>query len=392
MAPDSVDGKPAQATSKKETGPPTGAFLYSLGLLILEIILPVVLAGGALWFLFRNFNLWQMNRTLALVLFAVGLVVISFMLGIFLDMITSSKRKGYQKQGVKFASGALTQLVKFALGGVVLPLALFTIAILVNTPVGGTAMELFIRTSQPPVQTSPSEQIASLVFQARDPLTQMLGIRALAGLHTSRGLGQLVRVLNEGGDYLCDAGVFDTLSKAIASYGVDAKGPLLDSFNKVAPSLRSKSTGLSDELFGRYFAGSFVSLRNEIKNQNENPANQETQFAQIDAAEAQLKKTLADLRVERFKAASGDLRLDLVLRTFLSMNLSQDAELLHFAKTVAVDASYPGTVRGDVLLLIGKLGGTDELTVLCSHLQTNDRLLQVRALEAIIALQSKKPK
>jgi hypothetical protein len=74
------------------------------------------------------------------------------------------------------------------------------------------------------------------------------------------------------------------------------------------------------------------------------------------------------------------------------MNLSQDADLLHFAKTVAADVSYPGTVRGDALLLIGKLGGTDELTVLCSHLQTNNRLLQVRALEAIIALQSKKPK
>jgi len=392
MAPDSVEGKPAQPISKKETGPLTGAFLSSLGLLILEIILPVVLAGGALWFLFRNFNLWQMNRTLALVLLAVGLVVISFMLGIFLNMITSSKLKGYRKQGVKFASGALTQLVKFALGGVVLPLALFAMAILVNTPVGGTAMDLFIRTSQPPVQTSPSEQIASLVIQARDPFTQMLGVQALAGLHSSRGLAQLVRVLNEGSDFLCDAGLFEALSKAIASYGVQAKGPLLDAFNKVAPSFRSKSTGLSDDLFARYFAGSFVSLRNEIENQNEDPANQKTRIAQVDAAEAQLKKTLAELRIERFKAASGDLRLDLVLRAFLSMNLSQDADLLHFAKTVAADASYPSTVRGGALLLIGKLGSTDEFTILYTYLQIDNRLLQARALEAIITLQAKKLK
>jgi hypothetical protein len=47
MAPDSVDGNPAQATSKKETGPPTAAFLYSLSFLILEIILPVVIASGS---------------------------------------------------------------------------------------------------------------------------------------------------------------------------------------------------------------------------------------------------------------------------------------------------------------------------------------------------------
>jgi hypothetical protein len=77
--------------------------------LILEIILPVILASGALWFLFGNFNLWQMNRGLALVLLAVGLVVISFMLGIFLDRITSSKRKKYRKQGVKSADNRVLQ-------------------------------------------------------------------------------------------------------------------------------------------------------------------------------------------------------------------------------------------------------------------------------------------
>jgi hypothetical protein len=392
MAQDSVEGKPAQATSKRKTGPRAGALLSSLCLLILEIILPVGIASGVLWFLFRSYNLWQMNRTLALVLFAVGLVLISFILSIALDRITSSKRKAHLKQGVKLANGPLTQLAKFALGGVVLPLALFTTAILVNTPLGGTAMDLFVRTSQPETHAGPSEQIVSLVIQARDPLTRTLGIQALAGLHSSRGLGQLIRVLNEGGDVLRDAGLFDVLSKAIASYGVEAKGPLLDSFNKVAPSFRGKSTSFSDDLFVWYFASSFVSLRTEIKDQNKNAANQETRLAQIDGAEAQLKKTLEDLRVERFMAASGDPRLDLILRTFLSMNLSQDADLLHFAKTVAADASYPDTVRGNAFLLIGKLGSTDEFAFLYKYLQTDIRLLQARALEAIITLQTKKPK
>ncbi len=79
-----------------------------------------------MWFLFRNFNLWHLNRTLALVLFAVALVAISFVLGILLDAISASMRKGYRKQGVKFGSGPRIRLVKFALGWVVLPLALFT--------------------------------------------------------------------------------------------------------------------------------------------------------------------------------------------------------------------------------------------------------------------------
>jgi hypothetical protein len=314
------------------------------------------------------------------------------MLSIVLDMITSSKRKGYRKKGVKFAGGARTQLVKFALGGIVLPLALFAVAILVKVPVGGTAVDFFIRTSQPPAQITPSQQIGSLVMQDSDPFTKMLGIQALAGLHSSQGLGQLIRLLNEGSELLRDAGLFQALSKAIASYGVQAKGPLLDAFNKVAPSLRSNSTGPSDDLFTRYFAGSFGSLRNEMKNHNEDLADQEPQLAQVDAAEAQLRKTLAGLRVERLKAASGDLRLDLVLRTFLSMNLSRDSGLLHFAKKVAGDASYAGTVRGDALLLIGKLGSSDEFAVLYTYLKAGNRFLQQCALEAIIALQAEKPK
>jgi hypothetical protein len=389
MAQDSSADKPPQPpTTKKAVGP----VLSSLGLLILEIILPVILAAGALWFLFRNFNLWQMNRTLALVLLAVGLVVISFMVGIFLDMITSSKRKKYRKQGVKFAGNGLTQLVKFALGGIVLPLASFAVAILITLPAGGTAMDLFIRTSHPTVQTSLSEQIASLVIQSHDPFTQKLGIRALAGLHSNQGLEQLVRVVNEESELLRDAGLFQALCKALASYGVQAKGPLLEAFNTVAPSLRSKSVGLSDDLFDRYFAGSFESLRNEMKNRDENPADQEAQLAQVHAAEAELKKTLANFQAERLNAGGGDLRLDLVLRTFLSMNLTEDTDLLHFAKTVAANAGYPASVRGDALLLVGKLGRTDDFAVLYAYLKADNRILQARALEAITALQGKMQK
>jgi hypothetical protein len=74
------------------------------------------------------------------------------------------------------------------------------------------------------------------------------------------------------------------------------------------------------------------------------------------------------------------------------MNLSQDAGLLQFAKTVAADAGYPASVRGSALLLIGKLGGKDEYAVLFPYLQADNEALLARALEAIIALQAKKPR
>jgi hypothetical protein len=395
MAVESVESKPSQPAppSKKEAGPATGAFLSSLGLLILEIVLPAVVSAGALWFLFRNFNLWRLNRMLALVLFALALVVMSSMLVIFLDTVTSKKRRGYRKQGAKFGTGELTRLVKLALGGVLLPLALFTAAALVKIPVGGTAMDLFILTSQPPGQDTPVEKIATMVIRAKNPSTKALGIQALAGFHSTEGLGQLIRVLNEGEDALRNAWLFQSLSKAIASYGLQAKVPLIDTFNKASPSSRSKSTYASDDFFARCFAGSFESLRNEVKNQNPDPTDQEGQLAQVGAVEAQLKKNLVEIQVQPpLKDAGGDRRLGFVLRTFLDMNLSQDASLLQFAKSVAADVGYPVSVRGSALLLIGKLGGKNEYAVLFSFLQADNDVLLARALEAIVVLQAKKPR
>jgi len=394
MAPESVESKPAQPTppTQKEALPAKSGFLPSLGLLTFEIILPAVLSGGALWFLFGNFNLWQLNRTLALVLFALALVVISSVLGIFLDTVTAKKRKGYRKQGVRFGTGEGTRLVKLVLSGILLPLALFTAAVLVKIPVGGTAMDLFILTSQPSGQNTPAERIASLAIQADNPSIKATGIQALAGFHSAEGLGQLVRVLNEGGEFLRNAWLFQTLSKAIASYGIQAKASLIDAFKKVDPSSRSKSTGLSEDLYTRCFAGSFESLRSEVKSQNSDPTDQEAQLARVDAAESQLKRNLTDIRAQTLKYASGDPRLDFVLHTFLGMNLSQDATLLQFAKTVAADASYPASVRGSALLLISKLGGKDEYAVLFSYLQGDNEVLVARALEAIVALEAKKPR
>ena len=389
MAQESIEGKPSQPRppAKKKPGLVVGALLSSLMLLILEITLPAVLSAGALWFLFKNFNIWHLNRTLALVLFAVALVAMSSGLSILLDAISSSVRKGYRKQGVKFGSGPRIRLVKFTLGWLVLPLALFTTAILVNLPSGGTAMNYFILTSQTLEQITLAERIAFLVIKTSNPSTKMHGIQALEGFHSAAGLRQLVRVLNEGGESLRDAGVSEALSKSIASYGAQAKAPLLEVFSKIDPSLRGRPTGLSDDLFSRYFAGSFESLRNEVKGQSLDSAKQDAQVAKVDAAEAELKKSLADMRGQLSNAESGDRRLEFVLRTFLGMKLSQDADLLRFAKTVAADDRYPASLRGTALLLIGKLGGKDEFAVLYTYLQTDNELMQERALGAIAELQ-----
>jgi len=56
---------------------------------------------------------------------------------------------------------------------------------------------------------------------------------------------------------------------------------------------------------------------------------------------------------------------------------------------VAADASYHAVLRGNALLLIGKLGGKDEFAVLYTYLQTDNELMQERALGAIAELQAR---
>jgi hypothetical protein len=77
------------------------------------------------------------------------------------------------------------------------------------------------------------------------------------------------------------------------------------------------------------------------------------------------------------------------MRTFLAMDLKQDAELLSFARQCAADPAWSDAVRGQALLLVAKLGGKDDLDGLFAHLEDPSALLQLRAMQAIARLQSR---
>jgi hypothetical protein len=270
-----------------------------------------------------------------------------------------------------------------------LPLGVFAAANLVTLPAGGTGIDLVIRASRPVTPVTPASQIGDLVIQSTNPSAKVLGIQALQGFHSSEALDQLVRVANQGKDVLNDAAVSSALSQAIAAYGVDAKVPLLEMFNKVEPGASAGAAVSGEDLYTRYFAPSFESLKTELKAQTADSTAQETRAAQVDAAAAQLKRSLSDMQAQALTSSGGDLRQDFVLRTFLAMNLTQDADLLSFAKTLAADVARPASLRGSALLLIGKLGGKDDYAVLYTYLDTGNALLQSRALQAILELQSK---
>ncbi len=328
-----------------------------------------------------------------LVLFAVALVAISLLLSIVFDTLTAPLRKSSRKQGLRFYSDPRTRVVKIALGGLLLPLAVFAAANLVTLPARGQVMNLIISASAPVVRLTPSDEVGLLALQSENPATKQLSIQVLQGLRSPEGLGQLMRLVNEDPAALQDAGVADALAKAIASYGLQAKDPLLVAFQSVDPATLSgsDSASLSGDLYERYFSRSFESMQAEVNASTADAAQREARLAQLQAAEAQLKTTLGEVGSsgESAGTAPGDLRPDFVLRTFLAMELQQDPDLLTLARNTAADKRYSSAVRGDALLLVGKLGDKDSLNVLFPYLKETDELIQARALQAIAALQDK---
>jgi hypothetical protein len=71
------------------------------------------------------------------------------------------------------------------------------------------------------------------------------------------------------------------------------------------------------------------------------------------------------------------------------MDLKQDADLLAFAKTTAGNAAFSDNIRGQAFLLIAKLGGKDDFTVLYNYLGNDHDSLKIKAMEAIAALEAK---
>jgi hypothetical protein len=384
---------PAATKKKPETRRPTfGAVVGGLVVMLLEIILPVILAVAIGWFLFSYFNLWQSrDRTVGLILFGVAVVIISVLLSAVIDGAAAPLRKSSRARGVQFTSSGQARFITIVLGGLILPITAVIAANVVPIPARGTLMQMISTTAMPtqPVKLGPAEEIGGIALNTTNPATKRLSIQTLQSFHSSDALAQLVTLATSDRAALNDPGVADMLAQAIASYGAEAKLPLFNAFHAIDPAQSTASAPASGDLYTRYFAADFDSLKAEITSGTQDAATRDAELARLQAAQAQLKDSLNNLEVSSPETGAGDARLDFILRTFLQMNLQQDGDLLAFARTTAMDARYASPVRGDALLLIGKLGGKDDLNVLYPYLKTGDSLIQARALQAITALQTK---
>jgi hypothetical protein len=366
-----------------------GTLITALVLFLLELILPVLVAGGLIWYLFATYNLWGLDRTMALILFGAAVVILALVLSVLLDSILTIFRNNLYRHGSRVGSGATTRMIKMALAGVVIPTALVIAANQAILPNNTIPMNLLIALAQKPLVSTPPAEIGSIAMKSENPATKILSIQVLEGFHSPEALAQLVQIAGSDTAALQDAGVSQALSKAIAAYGLSAKKSLLGIFAKVDPLQAGKASGVNSGLFQRYFSNSFDSLKAEITLEIADPADREARLARIQAAQAELSTAMRQVEETVPSASSSDPRPAFVLNTLLAMDITADKDLLAFAKDTAANTHYSSQVRGDALLLIAKLGDKTDLDGLFLYLKGGDDLLQSRCLQAIFTLQEK---
>ena len=327
--------------------------------------------------------------------FAVLLVASSLFLCIRLDMFTLARRRMRARMRLFNRTDSISRIVKLALGGVVIPIAAFVAATRVELPNHQTAMSIAVRASLSRPETH-AEQLGNTVLRAQTPAVKVQCILALQALNSPEALEQLLRILREDGSALAGGSEGQALSKALASHGVQAKALLLRQLEQSTPQARREAAPPPGHLFERYFAADFDGLEREIDREDPDPKTRAERGERVQAARSELEQALRPLETDaRNVEAEPDARpaggrlLFFVMQTFLEMGLKEDADLLSFARQTAADAAWSEPVRGQALLLIGKLGGRDDLEALYGYLDNPSPLLQARAAEAVAALESK---
>jgi hypothetical protein len=356
--------------------------------LLVELLLPTALSAVLLLLLISKTSFWNLRTPVGLGAFAVVLVVLSLFVSIKLDGFTLAGRTRRGKAQLFNRAGAWSRLVKFALGGVAIPIAAFFVADRVEVFKHETPMSLVLSSEVMQPARGAAERIGEAVRHADTAAARIDGIDALGAMATPEALDQLIRIVTTDPQALRSASGSQALAKALAAFGDRATPKLLELFNDVGRDERRTAAGPLGAPSGRDLSATLAALRREIASRSTDPAATARRLAQLDAAAAQLDALSAE--VERDDKAVGGTRLPaFVIETFLAMNVRQDESLLAFARATAEDAGWSDAVRGEALQLVAKLGGAGEIDWLCRVLDGPSPLLRAGALHAVATLEKK---
>ena len=321
--------------------------------------------------------------------FAFLLVAASLLVSIQVDRLTLGRRLRQGNARLLNRGDPRSRLVKFILGGLLIPIAAFLAANRVELADHETPMSMAIRASRPVLVVSDAQRLGAAVLRAASPAAKVQGIQALQSVGSSETFDQLLRIAHEDPVALRDGGVYRALSRALASFGGLARVRLLQDLDATSTSVRREATAPAGDLYRRYFSAAFEAARDEATARPSDPAAQAAELSCLEAARADLLRDLGPVGAEVRPGQASRALPAFILETFLAMDLRQDEELLSLAKRTAADSGWSDAVRGEALLLVAKLGNRDDLPGLYAYLDSPSALLQARAMEAIAGLQAR---
>ena len=365
-----------------------GRTLGLLGLLI-ELVLPVALSAAFLLAMAGYTRRWDLHAPFGLAAFGALLVVLSLFVSLRVDGYTSRRREERGSRPLLNPADPRFRLVKLVLGGVVIPVAVFAAANLVELRNHQTPMTMAIQFRLARPEVDRPEQLADAVLRAESPASKVQGILALQATGSPESLDQLLRILSDEPGLLRNGNEYQALAKALASYGAQAKPKLLQRFVQVSPEARRAAVAPPGDLFERYFSADFAGLTREIDGRSPDQGARAAERERIQAAQTELKQALSQIEGDTRPVQGGGSVPTLIMQAFLEMGLKQDADVLAFARQTAADDAWADPVRGQALLLIAQLGGREDLDALYGYLESPSAVLQVRAMQAIATLQSR---
>src|SRR6266571_1449463 len=277
--------------------PSSGGRTLGLGGLLIELVVPAAFSAALLLVLASYTAYWDLHTPIGLGIFGLLLVAPSLFVSIRVDGLTLARRRKRGRRQLLNRANPRARLVKFVLGGAVIPIGALAAANLIELPNHQTPMSLAIRLSLSKPSGARAEQLGNAVLRAEDPAARVQGIVALETMRSGEALVQLLRILSDDPTALQGGSEYRALSRALASYGAPARARLLQRLDGMSPGARRSAGAPPGDLFERYFAPGFEALKGELDGRSRDPAGEGDQ-ERLQAARAGLKQALSQVEAD----------------------------------------------------------------------------------------------
>jgi hypothetical protein len=354
---------------------------------LVELLLPTALAGTLLLLAAARLPLWNLHTVAGLVVFGVLLVAASVFLSIKVDGWTLARRRRAGTSLLLNRAGPWARLVKFVLGGVVIPIAALVAANRIELAGHRTAMDLAIAASAPASAAPRERAVADAVLHATDERVKAAGIGALQAAASPDALAELLRIVDTDPAATAGGPAAQALAQALASYGPAAVPALAERLDRLGPGARAAAATDDHGLFDRDLAPGLDAVTTAVAARHPDPTQRAAALARLRASADELRRTVDELAPAPAGARAG--LPGLVMATLLEMRRAPDPAALDLARRLAADAAWSAAVRGDALAVIGALGDAGDVPALLARLDDPSALVQARALQAIAAIEAR---